>query len=106
MGEAPKLEVVIARESTTASITTVIDRLVRAGFVVRASDPTDRCRVVVELQLERARSQVSPVFQPVVRGWRDLMAGYDERDLRLIADFLEKVEQAIDGEIRRYPRDR
>jgi hypothetical protein len=33
------------------------------------------------------------------------MAGYDERDLRLIAEFLDKVEQAIDGEIRRH-RDR
>lgn len=105
MGEAPKREVVIARQSTTASITTVIDRLERVGFVVRASDPTDRRRVVVELQLERARSQVPPVFQPVVRGWCELMAGYDERDLRLIADFLEQVEQAIDGDIRCY-RDR
>jgi IS30 family transposase len=30
------------------------------------------------------------------------MAGYDERDLRLIAEFLDKVEQAIDSEIRRH----
>jgi DNA-binding MarR family transcriptional regulator len=87
---------------TTASITTVIDRLEGAGFVVRASDPTDRRRVVVELQLEQARSRVTPVFQPVVRAWRELMAGYDERDLRLIAEFLDKVEQAIDSEIRRH----
>jgi hypothetical protein len=47
----------------------------------------------------------SPVCQPVLRAWRDLMAGYDERDLLLIAEFLDKVEQAIDGEIHRY-RDR
>lgn len=90
---------------TTASITTVIDRLERAGFVVRASDPTDRRRVVVELQVERAHSRVTPVFLPVVEAWRELMAGYDERDLRLIAEFLERVEQAIDGEIGRH-RDR
>ena len=90
---------------TTASITTVIDRLERAGFVARTRDPTDRRRVVVELQVERARSEVAPVYQPVLRAWRELMAGYDERDLLLIAEFLDKVEQAIDGEIRRY-RDR
>ncbi|MBB5803876.1 hypothetical protein F4560_003644 [Saccharothrix ecbatanensis] len=43
-----------------------------------------------------------PVFAPVVQGWRELMADYDERDLRLIADFLDKVEQSIEGGIRRY----
>lgn len=90
---------------TTASITTVIDRLERAGFVARRSDPTDRRRVVVELETERAHSTVAPVFRPVIEAWRVLMAGYDERDLLLIADFLDKVEQAIDGEIRRH-RDR
>jgi DNA-binding MarR family transcriptional regulator len=83
----------------------VIDRLERAGFVARTRDPTDRRRVVVELQVERAGSAVAPVCQPVLRAWRDLMAGYDERDLLLIAEFLDKVEQAIDGEIHRY-RDR
>lgn len=55
--------------------------------------------------MERAGSAVAPVCQPVLRAWRDLMAGYDERDLLLIAEFLDKVEQAIDGEIHRY-RDR
>jgi DNA-binding MarR family transcriptional regulator len=87
---------------TTASITTVIDRLERAGFVARTRDPVDRRRVVVELHVDRARSQVAPVFLPVVQAWRELMADYDERDLRLIVDFLDKVEQAIDSEIRRH----
>jgi hypothetical protein len=60
---------------------------------------------VVELQAERASAEVVPVFLPVVRAWRELMADYDVRDLALIADFLDKVEHAIDSEIRRH-RDR
>jgi DNA-binding MarR family transcriptional regulator len=90
---------------TTASITTVIDRLEQAGFVARTRDPADRRRVVVELQAERVSSDVVPVFLPVVRAWRELMADYDMRDLLLIADFLDKAEQAIDSEIQRH-RDR
>jgi DNA-binding MarR family transcriptional regulator len=90
---------------TTASMTTVIDRLERAGFATRTRDASDRRRIVVELQAERASAEVVPVFLPVVRAWRELMADYDVRDLALIADFLDKVEHAIDSEIRRH-RDR
>ncbi|MFD0201248.1 MULTISPECIES: MarR family winged helix-turn-helix transcriptional regulator [Saccharothrix] len=90
---------------TTASITTAIDRLEAAGFVARTRDANDRRRVVVELDQDRVGADVVPVFQPVVAAWREVLAGYDERDLRLIAGFLDEVEQAIDGGIRRY-RDR
>lgn len=90
---------------TTASITTAIDRLERAGFVTRTRDADDRRRVVVELDEDRVGADVVPVFLPVVTAWREAMAGYDVRDLRLIAEFLDRVEQAIDGGIRRY-RDR
>ncbi|WP_280270429.1 MarR family transcriptional regulator [Nocardia wallacei] len=87
---------------TTAAVTTVVDRLERAGFVVRTRDATDRRRVVVELQAERASAEIAPVFLPVVSAWRDLMGAYDVRDLQLIAGFLDQVEGAIDAGIRRY----
>lgn len=90
---------------TTASTTTVIDRLEQAGFVARTRDPADRRRVVIELRMERVGSTVVPVFLPIVSAWQQSMADYDERDLKLIADFLDRIEQVIDGEIRRH-RDR
>jgi hypothetical protein len=83
----------------------VIDRLERAGSVARTRDAADRRRVVAQLQMGRARSDIAPVFLPVVRAWRDLPADYNEWDLRLIAGFLDQVEQVIDTEIRRH-RDR
>jgi DNA-binding MarR family transcriptional regulator len=86
---------------TTASITGVIDRLEAGGFVARTRDPADRRRVVVELQRERARSDIAPVFRSVISAWRHMMADYDERDLQLISDFLGGVEQALEAEIHR-----
>ncbi len=84
---------------TTASVTTVIDRLEAAGFVARTRDPADRRRVVVEFQPEKAGSGIAGVFLPLLRSWRDLMTDYDERDLRIIAEFLGRVEDALDDEI-------
>ncbi|GLX11470.1 putative HTH-type transcriptional regulator YcgE [Microbispora sp. NBRC 16548] len=84
---------------TTASVTTVIDRLEAAGFVARTRDPADRRRVVVEFQPEKAGPSIAGVFLPLLRSWRDLMTDYDERDLRVIAEFLGRVEDALDDEI-------
>ncbi|WP_159454908.1 MarR family winged helix-turn-helix transcriptional regulator [Microbispora rosea] len=84
---------------TTASVTTVIDRLEAAGFVARTRDPADRRRVVVAFQPEKAGPSIAGVFLPLLRSWRDLMTDYDERDLRIIAEFLGRVEDALDDEI-------
>jgi DNA-binding MarR family transcriptional regulator len=84
---------------TTASMTGMIDRLERAGFVARRRDPADRRRVIVELEMDRARKDIAPVFLPLLNSWRKLLIDYDESDLRLIADFLRRVEGAIDTEI-------
>src|ERR1700684_1456860 len=46
---------------TTASITGVVDRLEDAGFVRRERDATDRRRVVVHLDLDKALRDVAPV---------------------------------------------
>jgi DNA-binding MarR family transcriptional regulator len=91
----------LARQTglTTASMTGMIDRLERAGFVVRRRDPDDRRRVIVELQMDRARTDIAPVFLPLLNSWRTLMADYDEDALRLIAEFLRRVEGALDTEI-------
>ncbi|WP_036570052.1 MarR family transcriptional regulator [Nocardia sp. BMG51109] len=44
------------------AITTVVDRLERAGYVRRSKDPDDRRRVRVELIAVRAEVAVAPLF--------------------------------------------
>jgi DNA-binding MarR family transcriptional regulator len=94
-GPLPAGELARRTGLSTAAITTVIDRLEQAGFVARTRDAADRRRVVVQFQAEDAGPGVSAVFRPVLGGWRDAMAGYDDRDLRLIADFLSRIEGVI-----------
>jgi DNA-binding MarR family transcriptional regulator len=84
---------------TTASMTGVIDRLETAGYVTRTRDPADRRRVIVVLRAEQAGPEIAAVFLPLLRSWRDLMTDYDERDLRVIAEFLSRIEGALDAEI-------
>ncbi|MEE4024134.1 MarR family transcriptional regulator [Gordonia sp. PKS22-38] len=84
---------------TTASTTTMIDRLERAGFVTRTRDPQDRRRVAVQLVDDRARQEIAPLFAPLVRSWLQHLADYDEAELRVIAGFLASVEESFAAEI-------
>jgi DNA-binding MarR family transcriptional regulator len=80
---------------TTASITGVVDRLAAAGFVTRERDPNDRRRVVVSLVLEKAVTDVAPVFAPMVADWQELARGYSDDELRLIVRFYDQMEGII-----------
>lgn len=84
---------------TTASITGIVDRLERAGFVRREPDPADRRRVVVQLERDRVLAEVAPVFNPVTRRWRKALNRYDEPTLLAIADFLTRAADVLDAEI-------
>lgn len=76
---------------TTASITTVIDRLERAGLVKRVADPGDRRRVVVELIPDVARQRVAPVFSSLLAAWSDELSKHNDEEIRLILEFQRRV---------------
>ncbi len=72
---------------TTGAVTTVVDRLERAGYVQRADDPEDRRRVRVELTAptqERAQALYADL---ALAGAKD-MERYTIEELRVIEDFL------------------
>ena len=86
---------------TTASITGLVDRLERAGLAHRTHDPSDRRRVVVELQRNAVMAQVMPLFTPVTRAWRKALDDYDEHTLAAIAAFLEQAADVLETEAHR-----
>jgi DNA-binding MarR family transcriptional regulator len=70
---------------TTAAVTAVIDRLERAGYARRTSDPKDRRRVLVELTpLARERAEV--IWGPF-SVFKDVLARYTTEELELLLDF-------------------
>jgi len=77
---------------TTGGVTTVLDRLERAGYARRYPDPRDRRRVVVEAtQATAARDR--EIFGGLIHQTGDLLASYTDGQLAVIDDFLVRVRQ-------------
>ncbi|MEZ4240666.1 MAG: MarR family transcriptional regulator [Myxococcota bacterium] len=72
---------------TTASVTTLVDRLERRGLVRRERDPADRRRVVVRAEPEAATVFAERLTPFLVR-LTELLADYDDDALAAIARYL------------------
>ena len=77
---------------TTGGVTSVLDRLERAGYVRRRPDPGDRRRQVVQAT-EATSVRDQEVFGDLIRGTGDLLASYTDDQLRVIQDFLDRTRQ-------------
>lgn len=83
------------------AITTVIDRLERAGYVRRSRDEEDRRRVRVELVAVRADVAVAPLFAAFGESLPQ-----DEETLGTLLDFVRGVNAALDRGTERAAADR
>lgn len=75
---------------TTGGITTVIDRLERAGYARRVADPIDRRRLVIEAT-EAAARRDQEVFGGLMRMTTKALSTYSDAELSLIRSFLERT---------------
>jgi DNA-binding MarR family transcriptional regulator len=77
---------------TTASVTNLIDRLERKGFVQRVRDTADRRRVIV--QPDQARlAEFNRVFGSIQASFDTMLNDYSDSELAVIADFLVRATQ-------------
>jgi len=76
-----------------ATMTGIIDRLERGGWVVRERDPADRRAVSVRALPDRA-GELIRLFGGMSGAMDDLCAGYTDGELEVIADFLRKTAAA------------
>jgi DNA-binding MarR family transcriptional regulator len=98
---------------TTGGVTTVLDRLERAGYVRRRADAADRRRLVVEATAVTA-ARDREVFGGLIRQTGELLATYTDDQLAVIDDFLTRARQLTaayastlndrQGTVRRQPR--
>ena len=75
-----------------ATMTGILDRLERQGWIAREPDAVDRRRVVVRALRDRG-PQLVQLYSGMARSMNELLGGYDERELDLILDFLTRTAE-------------
>lgn len=100
----------LARESglSTGAVTTVLDRLERAGLARRASDPDDRRRVLVEMTPAARRANVA-LYRPLVEAATEQMLRFSEQELALLREYhraSRAITEAHAERVRGLPRGR
>ncbi|AHN73416.1 MULTISPECIES: MarR family winged helix-turn-helix transcriptional regulator [Pandoraea] len=82
---------------SSGGITTVIDRLERAGFVEREKNPHDRRMVMIHPIAERC-AQIEQFLSSVSRELTAVSAAYDHSELAAIHDFLVQSIRTLKSE--------
>ena len=75
---------------TSGAVTRMIDRLERARYVRRRSDPADRRKVLVELVPGRI-AEFERFYGPMAKGASEFLERYSDKELALIAELLEHM---------------
>jgi len=78
-----------------ATVTGILDRLQRGGWIVRERDPdaTDRRSVAVRALRDR-NGELFRLYAGMNASMDEICAGYDEGQLTVIADFLRRAGEA------------
>ena len=76
-----------------ATMTGIVDRLERGGWVTRERDPSDRRGVQIRALRDR-NAELLGLFAGMNTSLEQICAGYQEADLELIADFLRRTTEA------------
>jgi DNA-binding MarR family transcriptional regulator len=76
-----------------ATVTGILDRLERGGWVTRERDPSDRRAVLIRAQRDRS-NEMFRLYSGMNGSMDQICAGYKEAELQLLADFLRRTTDA------------
>ena len=76
-----------------ATMTGVLDRLERGGWIARERDPEDRRAVLVRVVRDRD-GELLGHYTGLSRSMNKLLAGYSDEELEVIADFMRRTAEA------------
>ncbi|MNV87172.1 HTH-type transcriptional repressor NicR [compost metagenome] len=82
----------------TGSVTALIDRLEKNGYVRRQNDPNDRRKVII-VPLYENKEDVIDTYMPLHTAMVKLAASYTDEELALISQFLGKASTVLDEQI-------
>lgn len=86
---------------TTGAITGMLNRLEEAGLVRRERDPDDGRVVIVRLAggQQDAGQKIVPIFDALDRAWAEMAVQYDDEQIALLVEFLERCNTLVRAEI-------
>lgn len=73
---------------TTGAITGIVDRLEKAGWAKRGSDPNDRRRVIIYPGPQDTQA-VAGLYDSYMESLTKLLEGYSDAELTLITEFID-----------------
>lgn len=82
----------------TGSVTALIDRLEKNGYVRRQNDPNDRRKVII-VPLYENKEEVSNAYHPLHTAMIKLASSYSDEELVFISQFLDKASEVIEEQI-------
>jgi len=88
-----------------ATMTGILDRLERGGWIVRERDPSDRRAVRVQAVRDRY-GQLLSLYSGLSQSMNKLLAGYADTELELIADFMSRCVDAGRDANEQFPDER
>lgn len=85
----------LAKESGLhpATLTGILDRLERGGWLNRERDPHDRRGVLLSVKRDRG-AEIFALYKGMNSSMDGILAAYDEKELRAIADFVKRCAAA------------
>lgn len=83
---------------TTGSVTALIDRLEKSGFVRRQPDPRDRRRVIIVPLYENIK-EISDTYMLLHEAMVKLASAYSNEELSLITQFLHQAGTVLEEQI-------
>lgn len=85
---------------TTGSVTALVDRLERAGYVKRERHPKDRRSIMIVPQYED-KSEVQHAYETLNQHMTELTNQYTAEQMEIIQSFLKATTAILDNEIER-----
>jgi DNA-binding MarR family transcriptional regulator len=81
---------------SSGGLTKILHRLENAGLVTRQSNPEDKRGQLIRLTA-KGKQVVESTMKDLARLERDLLAGFQQSETKLLSSLLEKLQQSIDA---------
>lgn len=91
---SPK-DIITQLDLSSGSVTALLDRLERGGYITRMANPDDRRSLLVLLDTNAA-SEPMKSYQRIEQSYRDATAGFSTEELAMISEFLERMVHLTD----------